>query len=351
DQDKKLAIIDDLALLLGPTLTPVDVLPQPSDAEVLKAIADCRNALAQVAGSAGARSPAALLKDALDAALTRGPAILPEVREALLPGLEQRLAKLAVLLQAKPVSLETLPPELRQSWIAPDGQARVEVFPRGDARDHDTLERFVAAVRSIAPNATGTPVTIQEAGRLISSAFLQAGIIAVVAITILLTVVLRRTREVALVVAPLLLAAILTLAITVIARVPLNYANIIALPLLLGIGVAFDIYFVMNWRAGQTHHLQSSTARAVVFSALTTMSAFGSLALSRDPGTSGMGQLLTISLACTLFCTLIVLPALLGPAPAAQVEPETERRRAAGSRIGSEEGIPGPEHRERARNH
>jgi predicted RND superfamily exporter protein len=93
----------------------------------------------------------------------------------------------------------------------------------------------------------------------------------------------------------------------------LNYANITALPLLLGIGVAFDIYFVMNWRAGQSNHLQSSTARAVIFSALTTMSAFGSLALSPDPGTSAMGGMLTIALLCTLFCTLFVLPALLGP--------------------------------------
>jgi hypothetical protein len=73
----------------------------------------------------------------------------------------------------------------------------------------------------------------------------------------------------------------------------------------------------MNWRAGQDRHLQSSTARAVIFSALTTMSAFGSLALSNDPGTAGMGELLTISLGCTLFCTLVVLPALLGPATAA----------------------------------
>jgi len=110
---------------------------------------------------------------------------------------------------------------------------------------------------------------------------------------------------------------------------PLNYANIIALPLLLGIGVAFDIYFVMNWRAGQTHHLQSSTARAVVFSALTTLSAFGSLALSDDPGTAEMGMLLAISLGCTLFCTLLILPALLGPAPLAH----TERAREAGGLI------------------
>jgi len=182
-------------------------------------------------------------------------------------------------------------------------------------------------VHSVAPDATGTPVTIQEAGKLISSAFVQAGIIGVAAITALLAIVLRRPREVALVVAPLLLAALLTLAVTVVIGMPLNYANIIALPLLLGIGVAFDIYFVMNWRAGLTHHLQSSTARAVLFSALTTLSAFGSLALSNDPGTAGMGELLTISLACTLFCTFVILPALLGPA---QAPPAETQREAAG---------------------
>ena len=93
---------------------------------------------------------------------------------------------------------------------------------------------------------------------------------------------------------------------------PLNYANIITLPLLLGIGVAFDIYFVMRWRAGMSGPLQSSTARAVLFSALTTMTAFGSLALSSHPGTAEMGRLLTIALGYVLLCTLFVLPAFQG---------------------------------------
>jgi len=246
---------------------------------------------------------------------------------ALLAGLLKQLDSLRQMTQAKPVTLADLPPELRDGWITPDGRARIEVFPKGDARDPAVLERFVAAVHSVAPDATGTPVTIQEAGKLISSAFVQAGIIGVAAITALLAIVLRRPREVALVVAPLLLAALLTLAVTVVIGMPLNYANIIALPLLLGIGVAFDIYFVMNWRAGQIYHLQSSTARAVLFSALTTLSAFGSLGLSNDPGTAEMGILLTISLVCTLFCTFIVLPALLGPARVAAAE---EHREAAG---------------------
>ncbi len=324
DQNKKLAIIEDVALLLGPTLSGVAPLPAPSDTEVLQAIIACRDALQTRAAADGPQSPAARLARALDEAAARGPAIIPALREALLAGLLQRLASLRQLMQAQPVTLANLPPELRASWITPDGRARIEVFPRGDARDNAVLQGFVAAVHSVAPEATGTPVTIQEAGRLISTAFVQAGVIGVAAITILLGVVLRRLREIVLVIVPLLLAAALTLAITVVIGMPLNYANIIALPLLLGIGVAFDIYFVMNWRAGQTHHLQSSTARAVVFSALTTLSAFGSLALSDDPGTAEMGTLLAISLGCTLFCTLLILPALLGAAPQVHAEQERE---------------------------
>ena len=333
DQEKKLAIIGDLVLLLGPTLTPGTNLPPPSDADGLKAIAACRDALQPLALLGGPQSPTARLAGALDEAASRGVAIVPALRQVLLAGLEQRLTALGDLIRATPVTLASLPAELRDSWIAADGRARIEVFPQGDARDPDVLDRFVAAVRSVAPDATGTPVTIREAGRLISSAFVQAGMIAVAAIALLLALVLRRLREIILVIAPLLLAAILTLAITVLTGMKLNYANIIALPLLLGIGVAFDIYFVMNWRAGETDHLQSSTARAIVFSALTTMSAFGSLALSNDPATAGMGELLAISLAATLLCTLFVLPALLGPAP--EMRAAAARGQARDSRRGS----------------
>ncbi|HEY1797973.1 MAG TPA: MMPL family transporter [Stellaceae bacterium] len=311
DQQKKLATIGDVSLLLGPTLTPVSTLPPPSDADVLKAMADCRAALAGPGAQDGATGR---LAAALGAAIDKGPGIIAPLGDSLLAGLKPQLALLAELIQAQPVTLATLPEELRADWVTPDGRARVEVFPKGDARDNAVLERFVAAVRTVAPNATGTPVTIQESGHLITHAFLEAGIIAVIAITVLLAAILRRPRDVALVFAPLLLAALLTLALTVLIGMPLNYANIIALPLLLGIGVAFDIYFVMNWRRGVSEHLQSSTARAVIFSAFTTLAAFGSLALSNDPGTADMGKLLSLSLACTLFCTLIVLPALLGPA-------------------------------------
>src|SRR5579884_4182641 len=247
-------------------------------------------------------------------ARSSGAALLPALRQALIAPLPDELNRLRALIAAQPVTIATLQPDLRRAWMAPDGRTRVEVFPRGNPRDHAVLRRFVAALRRVAPDATGTPVTIQESGRTITGAFAEAGLIAILAITALLLAVLRRPRDVALVLAPLLLSGLLTLATTVVIGMPLNYANIIALPLLLGIGVAFDIYFVMNWRAGLSEHLQSSTARAVIFSALTTASAFGSLALSSQPGMAAMGKLLAISLLATLFCAMLILPALLGAA-------------------------------------
>ena len=122
---------------------------------------------------------------------------------------------------------------------------------------------------------------------------------------------LKRPLDVLLVMAPLLLSALVTVVVAVLLPLPLNFANIIALPLLLGVGVSFNIYFVMNWRAGATRFLGTGTARAIMFSALTTSTAFGSLALSAHPGTASMGDLLLLSLGSTLAVTLLVMPPLL----------------------------------------
>jgi predicted RND superfamily exporter protein len=128
-------------------------------------------------------------------------------------------------------------------------------------------------------------------------------------------VALRRALDVALVMTPLLVSSMLTVVFLMSLGISLNFANIIALPLLLGVGVSFNIYFVMNFRAGQTRFLGSATARAVIFSALTTGTAFGSLALSTHPGTASMGVLLLLSLGSTVLTTLLFVPALLVVVP------------------------------------
>jgi predicted RND superfamily exporter protein len=178
------------------------------------------------------------------------------------------------------------------------------------------LNRFIKAVVPVVPGVTGAALDIYEGGRTIVGAFIEAGVLSFIAITLLLLLVLRRVRDVAITMAPIVLTGLLTMGSCVVIGQPLNFANIIALPLLFGIGVAFHIYFVMSWRSGGSHLLTSSLARAVFFSALTTATGFGSLWASSHPGTASMGKLLMISLLWTLVSALLFQPALMGPPPA-----------------------------------
>jgi uncharacterized protein len=313
EQAQKLALISDAWLLLDPTLNPAEVRPAPTDEENIRAMSRAADQLQKAASVAQrpAAADARRLAEVLRALMRGNPAQRAQASAVLMPGLQATLNQVRAALQAGPVTLQTLPPELVRDWVATDGRARVEVFPAGDSNDNETLRRFVGAVREVTPDATGAPVSIQESSRTIVRAFLQAGLWAFVSITVLLAAVLRRAADVMLTLAPLLLAGLLTLGLCVVLGEPFNFANIIALPLLFGIGVAFTIYFVMARRAGVSGLLQSSLARAVLFSALTTATAFGSLSLSSHPGTASMGRLLALSLACTLASALFFLPALL----------------------------------------
>ena len=200
-----------------------------------------------------------------------------------------------------------------RDWLTPDGRARVEVAAKGDVNDSKTMDRFVAAVLSVAPEATGNPILIRESANAVVQAFLEAGVLALVSITLILAVVLRRMSDVLVTLVPLLLAGVVTMELTVLIGLPLNFANIIALPLLLGVGVAFKIYYVLAWRGGETSLLASPLTRAVMFSAMTTATAFGSLWFSNHPGTSSMGKLLALSLLTTLAAAVLFQPILMGP--------------------------------------
>ena len=232
----------------------------------------------------------------------------------LLPGFVTTLEQIRNLLQPRPVSIETLPRELVRRWQTPDGRARVSVLPKGDSNDDAVLRRFIVAGIKIAPDATGTAIYLQAYSRAVVDAFIEAGVLSFVAICGLLLIALRRVRDVAITMAPIVLTGLLTMGTCVLIGQPLNFANIIALPLLFGIGVAFHIYFVMSWRSGGSHLLTSSLARGVFFSALATATGFGSLWASSHPGTASMGKLLMISLLWTLTSALLFQPALMGPA-------------------------------------
>jgi predicted RND superfamily exporter protein len=210
------------------------------------------------------------------------------------------------------VTVATLPASLVRDWILPDGRARVQVLPKGDPSQNEVLRGFASAVLAAEPSATGSAISLYESAKTVTSAFFEAGTIALVAIAVLLFFVLRRLSDVLLTLIPLLMAGAATLEICALTGMEINFANIIALPLLLGVGVAFKIYYIMAWRNGKTGLLQSSLTRAVVFSGMTNAVAFGSMWSSDYPGMSSMGKMMALSLLCTMAAAVLFQPVLMG---------------------------------------
>jgi hypothetical protein len=314
DQPAKLKLIAEGAKILNPALNPDSIDAPPTDAENVDALKEAADSLRKVAGDIKGPGAAASrrLADALSKLAESDQAMRDKVQAIFVTPLKMVLNQLKNALQAQPITLKTLPPELVRSWKTKDGLQRVEALPRGDPNDNDTLRKFAGAVLDAEPNAIGGPVSILKSGDTVVRAFIHAGIWALIVISFLLWLALRRITDVLLTLVPLLVAGAVTLEICVLIGMPLNFANIVALPLLLGVGVAFKIYYVTAWRAGRTNLLQSSLTRAIFFSAMTTATAFGSLWLSSHPGTASMGKLLALSLATTLAAVLLFQPALMG---------------------------------------
>jgi hopanoid biosynthesis associated RND transporter like protein HpnN len=314
EQPAKLKLIAQGAKILNPALNPDSIDAAPSDEENVEALKGTAANLRKTAGDAKGPGAAASrrLADALQKLAESNEATRDKVQAIFVSPLKIVLDQLKNSLQAQPVSLKTLPADLVATWKTKEGLTRVEALPRGDPNDNDTLRKFAAAVLVAEPNAIGGPVSILKSGETVVKAFIHAGITALVVISFLLWLALRRITDVLLTLVPLLVAGAVTLEICVLIGLPLNFANIVALPLLLGVGVAFKIYYVTAWRSGRTNLLQSSLTRAIFFSALTTATAFGSLWLSSHPGTASMGKLLALSLVTTLAAVLLFQPALMG---------------------------------------
>ena len=332
DQQLKLAAIRQLATVLDPVLRPDPNKKPPTDADNIAALKSAVDALKQSAGTQIGRGAAAAKRLGEDLAkLASGDeASRARAQAAMIPSLNTALDELRNYLQVQPVTLETLPPEIAREWVTQDGRYKVEILPKGDPTDNETLRQFARAVLAVAPNATGGPIAILESGHTVVRAFYEAGFWALGSIIILLWIVLRRFGDVLLTIIPLLVAGVVTMELMVLLGMKLNFANIIALPLLLGVGVAFKIYYIMAWRAGQTDLLQSSLTRAVMFSALTTATAFGSLWLSSHPGTSSMGKLMALALVTTMAAAVLFQPVLMGP-PREPKSKRFKRRMSAGA--------------------
>ncbi len=327
DQDEKLAILEDLAFLMeAPPLGRDGPLEYDVEQQI-DALRELRDALRQTerpTDDAAIVSSLDSLETRLSDFLVRveseddpGQALI-DFRNILLERLPDAIERFRSMLTVEPVELSNLPPELVRRMLAPDGTARIQAFPAEALQDYAALKKFTTSVLSIAPRAAGIAPNLVDLGEATARSFRLALISAAIAISALLFLLWQRPGDVAIVLSTLALGSILTCASMALLGVDFNFANILVLPLLFGIGVDSGIHLVHRARydaenpdAGHGSLIETATAGAVFYSAMTTTLSFGTLALSGHKGMQGLGIMLTIGMFWTIVANLIVLPALL----------------------------------------
>ncbi len=320
DQEEKLEAIEELDLILGEQLNSFN--QQLIDTNPYQAIISLNSAITESLKKQTTNAPRETLEqlqNSLDLFLITykdsADSSSKLLEKNILDLLPYTMKRLKTSLSAEPYQLEDLPDYIRNNWLSLSGQYKVLITPEFDQNKIENLKQFVAEVQTAAPESSGLPVADQASGTAVVKAFIEAFSGAIIAIVILLFIMLRKIRSTLLVIGPLLLAGLLTGATNVLLNNSFNFANIIALPLLMGMGVDSSIHIFHRLESGLCNHkeiLQSSTARGVFFSSLTTMCSFSSLAFTPHVGTASMGLLLAVGIFFTLVCTLIVLPAFYG---------------------------------------
>ena len=322
DMSEKLALMDDLNLVIGSqsaSFPPLkqnadpkaatekllnsikDALPNRTDKEEIKALKGLQNELQGV------------LIELNNRMQPNRQQFIEKMQTSVLGGLPVVMNQLSMSLHADEITLEKIPAELKDRWLSKEGLYRVQVFPKRDLNDLKNLEQFITQVQSVESNITDLPILFWESMKEVVKAFEQAITIAIVTITILLLMMRRNIKDTLLVIIPLLLAGLFTMSSTALTGTPINFANIIALPLLLGLGVDNGIHMLEKVRHSandEQNIYQSSTARGIFYGALTTISSFAGLAFSPHQGVSSMGLVITIGIFWIMIGTFVILPAL-----------------------------------------
>ncbi len=322
-QEEKLSIIEDVAMFMAPPPSKDAIPAKPSREQQLQSLQRFEHVLARIIDPgqelrvSGTEQSFLATARALHQDLLRflndGGGRVEELEQSLLSLLPEQLDLLEKAVSIGPVTFDSLPEALVERMVSKSGEARVRISPSGDMNDNQALSRFVDAVRKIAPDVTGSAVRINIHAHEAVTAFKQALGGAIVAIVVIVFLIWRTIGDTLLVLAPLTLASLLTVAGAVLLDIPLNFADIIVLPLLLGIGVDSGIHLVHRARQGVDSRdlLATSTARAVLFSSLTTIASFGTLGFASHRGMASIGRLLTLGVGLALLCNLLILPALI----------------------------------------
>jgi hopanoid biosynthesis associated RND transporter like protein HpnN len=322
DQEEKLAIIEDMAMVLGtqakkfPTLiqdndpnTGInklinalnDIIPTKTDAKEIETLIGFRKELQDIQLEITSRQEPSRRQ------------FIEKIQTTLIGTLPNAMNELFDSFNAREVTLADIPADIKDRWLSKDGWYRVQIFPKKDLNNLPDLQEFITDVQAVAPDTTDLPIMYWESMKEVLAAFQKAIIIALITITLLLSVIRRNVTDVVLVMTPLILAGLFTMASTVLSNTPINFANIIALPLLLGLGVDNGIHMVEKLHhslSDEQNIYQSSTARAMFYGALTTTSSFLGLAFSPHQGIASMGLVITLGIFWIMVSTFIILPAL-----------------------------------------
>jgi predicted RND superfamily exporter protein len=332
DQPVKLEALAAAKERLGESFFADEKPAPPTEAELTDSFAKIKESAASVAATPSSNpiDPSIVIAGkSLADSLARfeekrgtSPEVLKELGESLtseMPGIVTDLrAKFSV---TQPVTIDDIPPELREEWIAADGRVRLHVAPSTDIGTPEAMRAFTRTVETVSPNPAGAPASVTGAGEAILTAFAEAIAYTVIAIGLIVAFVRRRLSDVLLVLAPLGVAALWTVAASAVLDLPFNFANIIVIPLLIGLGVASSIHIVVRTHEVVTdstgvheegmHVLDTSTPLAVLVAQLNTVAAFATLAVAQHRGLFSMGVLLGIAILLVLIVSLIVLPSFM----------------------------------------
>jgi predicted RND superfamily exporter protein len=237
--------------------------------------------------------------------------LIDKAQTALLGTLPQVMNEMLGSFDASDITLEEIPKDIKDRWLSKEGWYRIQIFPKQDLNDLDNLEHFITEVQAVEPDTTDLPILYWESMKAVIGAFEEAITIALVTIALVLFSIRRNITDTLLIMTPLVLAGLFTMASTVLTHTPINFANIIALPLLLGFGVDNGIHMVEKLRHSvieEQNMYQSSTARAMFYGALTTSSSFAGLAFSSHQGIASMGLVITMGIFWIMVSTFIILP-------------------------------------------
>ncbi len=239
--------------------------------------------------------------------------ILTDIEYQFLKNLPERIETLSDALNAKEVMLNEIPEKISSRWVS-NNIFRIKIQPKEDLNDNNSMRKFVNELQSYNKNIIGSPVINIEAGDEVINAFKWAFIYAFISIALLLFFLMKIKYDAIIVLGSVLVGSIFTFGFMIIFNIPLNFANIIGLPLLLGIGVDSGIHITERFyeeKDSQTNIYTTSSMRGVIVSTLTTIFSIGNLAFSSHQGTASMGLLLSLGLLSMMLATMIILPSFL----------------------------------------